>query len=183
MVTGSCRKGSNSSALGAAAAAAAREKGHQVTVTDISRLRINPCQGCDRCQQPGGGGCVQSDDMSPLYPLVVRADILIYVSPIYWFNICGQIKQFMDRCYAVSINPDPAGPNPFARKKLGAILVYGDKDPLVSGCVNAVRSFQDICAYTGAAWANALYCSAHACGEVAANAELLGQARIYGGSL
>lgn len=183
MVTSSYRKNSNSNALGAAVAAGAREKGHEVTIVDIARLTIKACRGCDHCLKPGGKGCVIKDDMAPLYPLVVQTDILIYVSPIYWFNLCGQLKQFIDRCYAVAINPDGSQPGIFSRKKLGAVLVYGDADPFASGCVNAVRSFQDICTYTGAAWSGAVYGSAHGSGEAAADTALLELAKAYGRNL
>jgi multimeric flavodoxin WrbA len=118
--------------------------------------------------------------MYPFYPLIRDADTIILATPVHWFNMSGQIKQFIDRCYAVAISPDPALPSPFAAKRIGAVLVYGAEDPFDAGAVNALRCFQDICAYTGAQWIGAVYGSAGNPGEIAANTALLEKAEQFG---
>lgn len=183
IVNSSLRKKSNSNELSARVAEGARNSGHQVSVIDISRKHIKPCHACESCLKPGAKGCVVKDDMQEFYPLIREANCLIFVSPIYWFTMGGQIKQFIDRCYAVAVPPGHEGPSPFAQKKLGAVLVYGDEDPFASGCVNAIRTFQDISAYTGAEWAGCLYGSAYEEGEANQNAELLEKALRFGASL
>lgn len=180
IVNGSVRRNSNSRLLSSMVAEGAGEKDNVVEIVEIGGLDIKPCRGCEACLADGAKGCVVNDDMRALYPKVKSADVLVLVSPIYWFTLCGQTKQFLDRCFAVAAVPDPDGKSPFARKKLGAVLVYGDVDPFKSGCVNAIRTLQDIAAYTGAVWAGALYGSAYAEGEIAENAELMEQAREYG---
>ncbi|MDL2314143.1 flavodoxin family protein [Desulfovibrio sp. OttesenSCG-928-C14] len=182
IVKSSHRKGSNSSLLAGKVAEGARAAGHEVQVVDISRMRIEPCRGCDACRK-GGKGCVVQDEMQPLYPLVREAEVIIYASPIYWFNMCGQLKQFIDRCYAVAAGAEPGAPSPFASKKLGAVLAFGDDDPYLSGGVNALRSFQDTAAYCGADWAGAVYGAAYDENELAGNAALLEQAFEYGKKL
>ncbi len=181
IVKSSFRKKSNSNLLAERVAEGARERGHQVQEIDISRLQIGPCRGCEGCLQPGSNFCVNKDDMHRFYPAVQAAEALIFASPVYWFNLCGQIKQFIDRCFAVAVSPD-GGVSPFAGKKIGAVLTYGDDDPFDSGCVNALRSLQDICAFTGAKWMPAVYGSAYKEGEIARNMALLEKARKYGAS-
>ena len=183
IVNSSFRKNSNSSELGLRVAEGARNKGHEVTVIDISRLRIEPCRGCEGCHQPKSKGCVVKDDMQPLFPLVREADVIIYVSPVYWFNLGGQIKQFIDRCYSVAIQPEHKEPSPFSTKKLGLVMVYGGEDIFDSGGVNALRSIQDTCRFTGAAWAGAVHGWASAPGEIKSNAALLEKAVKFGESL
>ena len=183
IVNSSYRKDSNSSELGLRVAEGARKKGHEVKVVDISHLRIEPCRGCEACLQPNSKGCVTNDDMQGLYPLVREADIIIYASPVYWFNLCGQIKQFIDRCYSVAIQPEHKEPSLFATKKLGLVMAYGDDDAFTSGCVNALRSVQDTCLFTGAAWAGAVYGSATDPGEIKNNAALMEKAVKFGESL
>lgn len=182
IVNGSGRPDSNTRLLAARVAAGAHEKDHAVETVDIGSMDIKPCRGCEACISPaaGGGGCVVQDDMRALYPMVKAADVIILSSPVYWFNLCGQIKQFIDRCFAVAADRGPDGRSPFAAKKIGAVLVYGDTDPFNSGCVNALRCLQDICSYTGAAWAGAVYGSAYGEGEIADNALLMEQAKEYG---
>lgn len=183
IINSSYRKKSNSNLLSAAVAKGAQEKGHSVQTIDISHLRIDPCRGCEACWLPNADFCVnKKDDMHQFYPAVRDADALIFVSPIYWFTLGGQIKQFIDRCFAVATAPNYEGPSPFAGKKIGGVLVYGDTDPFNSGCVNALRTLQDICLHTGAQWMPAVYGSALNQGEIADNAELMARAREYGAS-
>ncbi len=181
IVNSSCRKKSNSSLLSSQVAKGAAENGHSVQTVDIGKLHIGPCRGCEACLRPGSNFCAHKDDMNQFYPAVRDADALVFVSPVYWFNLGGQIKQFIDRCFAVAA-PGNASGGSFAGKKIGAVLVYGDSDPFNSGCVNAIRSLQDICTFTGARWMQAVYGSALAAGDIAENAELLERARKYGAS-
>jgi multimeric flavodoxin WrbA len=183
IVNSSARDKSNSSMLGAQVAAGAKIVGHEVETLEIGKLRINPCRGCLACMLPNSDYCVQQDDMSPLYAGIEAADVIIFASPIHWFNLGGQIKQFIDRCFAVAVSPDPASPSPFATKTLGAALAFGGDDAFDSGAVNAIRSLQDICQYTGAKWAGAIYGSAIDEGAFAADAKLLEKAREFGTGL
>lgn len=178
VITSSYRKNSNSTLLAGEVAKGAAEAGHDVQTVDIARLRIEPCRGCDSCHTPKSKGCVVKDDMQALFPLISGADVLVLASPVYWFNFCGQLKQCIDRCYSIT-----SGPNQerlFAEKKIAAVLSYGDDDVFNSGGVNALRSFQDICAFTGAEWAGAVYGSAMEPGKIAENEHLLQEARELG---
>lgn len=183
IINSSFRKKSNSSLLSAQVASGARDKGHTVQTIDISRMQIKPCRGCMSCLKPESASCVIQDDMQPLYEHVKQADVLVFVSPIYWFNICGQLKQFFDRCFAVAAKIDPNGLSPFASKKIATVLVYGAEDPFDSGAVNAIRSFQDSCLYTKAEWGGALYGSAMDDGAINQNSELIAKARLFGAAL
>ena len=182
-ITSSWRKGSNSSCLVAQAAEAAQSKGHKVRVENIARLDIGACRACLHCQKSRSGRCIFKDDMEQFYPLLEEAEVLVFVSPVYWFNLCGQIKQFIDRCYAVAGKEMPDGTICFARKKLGLVLAHEGDDPFDSGGINAIRSVQDMCSYLGASFAGALYCCADAENEVANNPALLEKARAYGAAL
>lgn len=182
-ITSSWRKKSNSACLAAHAAEGAEKNGHEVTTVDIARLHIGPCRACMACQKTKNGRCVLQDDMSQFYPLLEEADVLVFTSPVYWFNLCGQIKQFIDRCYPLGAKEMPDGTICLSRKKIGLVLAYGGEDVLDSGGVNAVRSIQDTCSYTGAVFAGAFYGCANDEGEIANDASLLEKAREYGASL
>ena len=62
-------------------------------------------------------------------------------------------------------------------------MSYGDSDAFNSGCVNALRSFQDAYRYVGAKIVGMVYGSAEEPGEIASNAELTAQAEIIGKKL
>lgn len=155
IILSSPRKGSNSGALAVAMADGLKEVGAQTEIIDLAGLDVKPCLGCDACQR-NGGKCAQIDGMQTVYPKVRDADVLVLASPVYWFNMSGQLKCFLDRCYAVAM----IGERPFSQKTIAAAMAYGDADPYISGAVNAIRTFQDICAYTGAAWGGCIYGSA-----------------------
>ena len=182
-ITSSWRKKSNSACLAFHAAEGAENNGHEVTTVDIARLNIGACRGCLACQKTKSGRCVHQDDMSQFYPLLEEADVLVFASPVYWFNLCGQIKQFIDRCYALAIKELPDGTVCFGKKKIGVVLAYEGEDPFDAGAVNAIRSVQDMCSFLGATFAGALYGTAHNEGEVATNTALREKARAYGAGL
>ncbi|UQZ90433.1 flavodoxin family protein [Deltaproteobacteria bacterium Smac51] len=175
IILSSPRKGSNSSALALAIGAGVEEAGGAAEVVDLSGLDIKPCLACEACQR-NGGKCTQIDGMHAVYPKVAEADILVLSSPVYWFNMSGQLKTFLDRCFAVAMNPD----NPFSRKTIAAALSFGDVDMFASGGVNAVRCFQDICHYTGAVWGGCVYGSAMERDTLSKSKELLAKAKEMG---
>lgn len=77
----------------------AEESGHQVFRFDAAFHSIHPCRACQACQD-NGGQCVQPDDMELLYPALVAADVVVLASPIYYNDICGQLKITIDRLIA-----------------------------------------------------------------------------------
>ena len=40
--------------------------------------------------------------MNPLAPLLEQADMIVFCSPLYWYNFSGHIKCAMDRLYPYS---------------------------------------------------------------------------------
>ncbi len=177
IILSSPRKGSNSNALALAIGAGLEEAGVTPEVVDLSGLDIKPCLACEACQR-NGGKCSQIDGMSAVYPKVAEADILVLASPVYWFNISGQLKTFLDRCFAVAGSGEA-----FAQKTLAAALAFGDTDMFTSGGVNAVRSLQDVCHYTGAAWGGVVYASALERDALSKNEEALAKAKELGADL
>jgi multimeric flavodoxin WrbA len=178
LILSSPRKGSNSSALALALAEGLKEGGVRVETVDLSGLNIGPCLSCGACRR-NGGKCAQMDGMQTVYPQLAAADILVLASPVYWFNMSGQLKIFLDRCYAVALSEEAS----LAGKTLAAALAYGDEDPLAAGAVNAVRCLQDICRYTGARWGGCVYGSGLERNALAGNLALLDKARELGRQL
>ena len=62
-------------------------------------------------------------------------------------------------------------------------MSYGDTDPFNSGCVNALRTFQDAFNYVGAKIIGMVYGSADAPGEIKSNTELMVQTENLGKKL
>lgn len=99
VISGSPRKGGNTEIMAGAFAEGAREAGHTVAVKEASCLEVAPCLACEYCFAHDGV-CVQKDGMAEILEEVDKADMLVFASPIYWFNLTAQIKAIIDRLYA-----------------------------------------------------------------------------------
>jgi multimeric flavodoxin WrbA len=176
ILTASPRKNGNSTILALKAAEGVKAAGGEADVVPIGKMNIAPCTACDSCRVKPGAGCVIKDDMQPLYKKVRDAQGVIFATPVYWFNVSAQMKLFIDRTYAVHDEDGYA----LTGKDVGVILTYEDEDVFASGGVNALRSFQDICAYVKAHLVGAVYGSVGKAMDVQANPELLQKAHDLG---
>ena len=180
IVIGSPRENGNSTILTGEVARGARDIGADVEVFNLHKLAISPCNACDACRTAASKGCTVNDDMQMLYPKLIAADAIVIASPIYWFTVSAQTKLFLDRFYGLQ---GKNGKNALAGKQFGIVLTYGDVDPYISGCVNAIRMFQDIFRYIGAEIAGMVYGTAYKAGEIKENRDLLEDAYELGKTL
>ena len=95
---GSARRGGNSDVLAQHAAEAARETGAGVEMYYLNDMDYQGCQGCLGCKTEDT--CVLEDDLSPVYSKIQDADGVIFACPVYWDEVSGQMKLFLDRWYA-----------------------------------------------------------------------------------
>jgi multimeric flavodoxin WrbA len=63
----------------------------------LRELNIGNCLGCRRCRRETI--CERDDDMTEIRPLLERSDLMVFASPIYWCEITGLMKTFIDRLY------------------------------------------------------------------------------------
>jgi multimeric flavodoxin WrbA len=173
---GSPRKKGNSASLASAATRGAESAGAEVETVYLNGLKISACQGCGSCRKAGRPGCVQDDDMQVLYPKIAAADGFIIASPVYWFTMSAQTKLFMDRWYMFGAD----GYRALAGKRAAVVMSYGDEDPFMSGCVNALRSFQDAFRFVGIELAGFVYGTGDKPGDLAADARLQVKAEDLG---
>lgn len=176
VVLGSPRRKGNSSTLASHIAQGAESAGAEVEIVFVQGLKISPCKGCDTCKKDDAQGCAIKDDMQDIYPKLIGADAWVIASPVYWFTMSAQTKIFMDRCYALTAYTK----NPFAGKRIAIAMSYGDADPVRSGCVNALRTFQDAYRYTGSKIVGMVYGSAMTAGEIENDEDLMQEAEELG---
>jgi multimeric flavodoxin WrbA len=176
VILGSPRKKGNSAALAAQISQGAKSAGADVENIFLQDLKISPCRSCYTCQKHDSKGCAIKDDMQTIYPKLIKADAWVIASPVYWFSMSAQTKIFMDRCFALSAY----GKDPFVGKRIAIAMSYGDVDPFASGCVNALRTFQDAFSYTRSKIVGMVYGSAMKAGEIEQNEALMGEAEELG---
>ena len=176
VLLGSPRRKGNSSTLASHISGGAESAGAEVETVFLQGLKISPCRGCDTCKKDDTQGCAIKDDMQAIYPKLIGADAWVISSPVYWFTMSAQTKIFMDRCYALTAYAK----DPFAGKRIAIAMSYGDTDPVRSGCVNALRTFQDAYRYTGSKIVGMVYGSAMKAGEIENDQQLMREAEELG---
>ena len=95
ILSASPRKGGNSDLLCDQFAKGAEEAGHQVEKVRVQEKKIAPCLACYGCRNTGV--CVQKDDMAGILDKLVKADVLVLATPVYFYSMDGQLKTLIDR--------------------------------------------------------------------------------------
>lgn len=75
----------------------AKSAGANIEEFRLSKLNIKSCDGCYMCWTKTAGECVHKDSMTELREKYRKADLIIFASPLYTFNVTGVMKTFMDR--------------------------------------------------------------------------------------
>lgn len=95
VISSSLRVTSNSAILAHEVVRGATEAGHQAEFLTLAEKDIHFCTGCLACQR--SHTCVINDDMSMIVDKVKYADVLVFATPVYYYNMSGQLKTMLDR--------------------------------------------------------------------------------------
>lgn len=94
---GSPRKKGNSVYLLNRFLEACENRGARIETIDLDTLNIQPCRELVVCEKKGF--CPIKDEMEPqIYGLIRRADVVVLVSPVFFYNVSAQAKILIDRC-------------------------------------------------------------------------------------
>lgn len=97
IISTSPRKNGNSDALAEEFARGAREAGHLVEKICLYNKTINFCNGCLACQSKQDGHCIMRDDADEIVQKIAAAQIVVFATPIYFYEMSGQMKTLLDR--------------------------------------------------------------------------------------
>ena len=96
VVSTSLRKNSNSEILANEFIKGAKVNGNKVDVINLKGLKMNFCIGCLSCQKTNK--CVIKDDITKdMLKKICDSDVLVFVTPVYYYAVSGQLKTFIDR--------------------------------------------------------------------------------------
>ena len=101
ILNGSPRKTGNTSALVKAFTEGAESAGHTVTEFFLDSMDIHGCKGCFGGHSSRECPCVQKNNMSKIYPAVKDCDVVVLASPLYYWNMSGQLRTAVDRLFAL----------------------------------------------------------------------------------
>ena len=99
VISTSLRAGSNSDMLADKFAEGATASGHEVEKISLRGKEIKFCVGCLSCQHTGA--CVFKDDVPDIMAKVKDADVVCWATPIYYYEMSGQMKTLIDRMNAM----------------------------------------------------------------------------------
>ncbi len=139
IITGSAHRHGTTATLTDQFQRGAESAGHEVFRFDAAFKEVHPCIGCDKCKRTGECAFA-ADDMKELNPHLLAADVLVFVSPIYYFDINAQLKAVIDRFYA---NNDAL----MGKKKAVFLTAMADTDAETASGANA--SFDLTASYLG----------------------------------
>lgn len=118
VLTGSPRKNGNSAYLAEQFIKGAKESGHEVFHFDCAQHKVEGCTACNHCGM--NGDCVLKDDFEAVRPHIVAADMVVFISPMYYFGFSAQLKKVIDRFYAIN------GQIKGKRKKTAFMMTYAN---------------------------------------------------------
>ncbi len=101
ILNGSPRKNGNTAALVKAFKEGAEASGNQVALFQLDSMTIHGCKGCFGGHSSQDCPCVQHDDMDLIYPVIKDCDVIVFASPLYYWNLSGQLRTTIDRLFAL----------------------------------------------------------------------------------
>ena len=174
VISTSLRARSNSDVLTERLIAGARDAGHAVEHISLKGKEIKYCIGCLSCMKTQR--CVQKDDAAGIAEKVKQADVLVFATPIYYYEMSGQMKTLLDR-----MNPLYGTDYHFRRVYLlstAADSAPGTDERAVNGLQGWIDCFEK------AEFGGALFCGGlNEPGEAANSSDALERAYAFGKAL
>jgi len=134
-VLGSPRSNGNSAALARRFLETAEKHGAEIRSFTLNDLAYRGCQACMACKTTSDT-CVLQDGLTDVLQAVREADVIVLASPVYYGDITGQMKLFIDRTYCF-LTPDfHSNPNR-SRLAPGKIAVFVQTQGLADAAVFA----------------------------------------------
>lgn len=95
IISTSLRKDSNSEYLAKEFERGAKAAGNETELITLAHKKIEFCIGCLACQRTQQ--CVIRDDTIEIADKIKNADVVVFATPIYYYEMCGQMKTLLDR--------------------------------------------------------------------------------------
>lgn len=137
VLQGSPHKNGSSNLLANEFIKGAKENGHSIEVLDAAHMDLHPCLGCGHCGM--NGECVHKDDNQTIRDTLLSSDMVVFVTPIYYFGMSAQLKMVVDRFYSYTMK--------LSDKHLKAVLItaaWDDNEDVMPYCA---KHYEKLCRY------------------------------------
>ena len=174
IITTSLRAKSNSDVLAERLLAGAKDAGHDVEMISLKGKTIKFCIGCLACQKTQR--CVLKDDAVAIAEKVKNADTLVFVTPIYYYEMSGQMKTLLDRM-------NPLYPSDYKFRKVYLLSVAAeDEEETPEKAISGMQGWVDC--FEKAELVGSLFCGGlNNAGEAIGKKEAQDEAYQFGKSL
>lgn len=71
----------------------------KIKFLSLSGLKVRPCRACEKCKKTGA--CVIKDDFSTISRKLLKSDLIIFGSPVYFHDVSGTTKNLIDRSFSL----------------------------------------------------------------------------------
>lgn len=133
VISTSLRVQSNSDILAESFAKGAVEAGNEVEVISLKDKTLGFCKGCLVCQKTNR--CAIFDDAVEIVEQVKTADVIVFATPVYYYELSGQMKTLLDR-----LNPLYSSNYQFRDIYLLATAAEDD-DSAMDGPINGINGW------------------------------------------
>jgi multimeric flavodoxin WrbA len=123
LINGSIRVDGNTDILVAKITEGAKDIGINTSLIELKNKKILNCNGCYVCLNKST--CSLEDDMTDIYNQINKAEIMIFLSPLYWCGVTGLMKTFIDRLFFYY---HPQNKKLISGKKAIIVTVMNQKD-------------------------------------------------------
>ncbi len=171
VVTTSLRAKSNSDIFAERMIAGAKDAGHDVEHISLKGKTIKFCIGCLTCQKTQK--CVLKDDAAEIAEKAKNADTLVFATPIYYYEMCGQMKTLLDRL-------NPIYPSDYRFRKVYMLSTAAEDEEYVpEKAVSGLKGWIDC--FEKAEFAGSLFCGGiSGAGEANGYPAKLEEAYVFG---
>ncbi len=174
VITTSLRTKSNSDRLAEEVIRGAKEAGHEVEHISLKGKTIGFCKGCLACQKTQR--CVINDDAIEIAEKVKESDTVVFVTPIYYYEMSGQMKTLLDR-----LNPLYTTDYRFRNVYMLSVAAEDERD-VPERAIEGLRGWIDC--FEKAALAGTLFCGGiTGAGEADGKKEEADEAYVFGKNL
>lgn len=112
--------------------------GNKIKRYDTAFLNVGACKGCNYCRK-NNGNCIQKDDFDLIKNDLIKSDMVVFVTPIYYFGMSAQLKTVIDRFHCMSSD--------LGEKQREAILITTQASPLDDTADSLVIHYKSIIEY------------------------------------
>jgi multimeric flavodoxin WrbA len=99
-LSGSMRKDGNTAQLIKVILKRCEEAGVETKFISLAGKKILPCLGCEKCKEKKW--CIiEKDDWNAIVQEILDCEVLVIGSPTYYYDVCGHLKNFIDRTYSL----------------------------------------------------------------------------------